>query len=162
MPEHICVRKVLSLQESGIFTDHSVVCFEFCASTKAQHKVNRTVYNYRKGDFEGLRHAIKSINLCNLVWDSGNINLDWTEWKNAFMSAVSDYIPTKKIKGRNTPPWITGEIIHILQKKETAWLKLRKSTANKQPHKKYKELRRKAKALIQESREHYFGSPRSM
>jgi len=158
VPDHVHVREVLSPQESGVFTDHGVVCFEFRASAKAQHKVNRMVYDYRKGDFEGLRRALESINLCNLVQDSGNINLDWTEWKDAFMSAVSDYIPTKKIKGRNTPPWITGEIIHILRKKETARLKLRKSTANEQQHQKYKELRKKAKALIQESREHYFGS----
>jgi len=49
-------------------------------------------------------------------------------------------------------------MIHILRKKETAQLKLRKSTANEQQHQKYKELQKKAKALIQESREHYFGS----
>ena len=100
MPEHVCVREVLSPQEPGVFTDHGVVCFEFRASTNAQHKVNRTVYDYRKGDFEGLRRALKSINICNLVRDSGNINLVWAEWKHVFMSAVSEYIATKKIKGR--------------------------------------------------------------
>ena len=158
VPDHVRVCEVLSPQDSGVFTDHGVVCFEFRASTKAQHKVNRTVYDYRRGDFEGLRRALESINLCNLVRDSENIDLAWTEWKDVFMSAVSDYIPTRKIKGRNTPPWISGEIIHILRKKETARLKLRKPTASEQQRQKYKELRKKAKIMIQESRENYFGS----
>ena len=158
VPDHVRVCEVLSPQDSGVFTDHGVVCFEFRASTKAQHKVNRTVYDYGRGDFEGLRRALESINLCNLVRDSENIDLDWTEWKDVFMSAVSDYIPARKIKGRNTPPWISGEIIHILRKKETARLKLRKPTASEQQRQKYKELRKKAKIMIQESRENYFGS----
>ena len=73
------------------------------------------------------------------------------------MSAVSDFIPTTKIKGKNTPPWITSEIIHALWKKEAARSKLKKSPTDHQQQK-YRELRAKAKALICESRENYFSS----
>ena len=73
------------------------------------------------------------------------------------MSAVSDFIPTKKIKGKNTPPWITSEIIHALRKKEAACSKLKKSPTDHQ-RQKYRELRTKAKILIRESREIYFSS----
>ena len=75
------------------------------------------------------------------------------------MSAVSDFIPTKKIKGKNTPPWITSEIIHALRKKEAACSKLKKSATDHQ-RQKYRELRTKAKILIHvcESREIYFSS----
>ena len=65
-------------------------------------------------------------------------------WIHAFMSAVSDFIPTKKIKGKNSLPWITREIIHTLP------------TDSQQP--KYRELRAKAKTLISEGREIYFSS----
>lgn len=40
------VHKVLSPKESDVFTDHGMVSFEFYASTKATHRVKRTVYDY--------------------------------------------------------------------------------------------------------------------
>ena len=101
--------------------------------------------------------ALGALNLCNLIQDSDDINMDWTYWKDTFMSAVSDFIQTKKIKGKNTPPWITSDIIHALRKKEAARSKLKKSTTQLQRHK-YRELCTKAKTLIRESREIYFGS----
>ena len=90
------------------------------------------MYDDRNGDFVGLREALEALILCNLIQDSDDINLDWTYWKDAFMSAVSDFIPTKKIKGKNTPPWITSEIIHALRKKESARSKRKKSPTDHQ------------------------------
>ena len=116
MLDHIRVCEVLSPQESGVFTDHGVVSFEFCISSKALHKVNRTVYENRRGDFDVLRRVLESLDLCNLVQDSEDINLDWIQWKDTFMSPVSHFIPTKTVKGKNSPPWIMGEIIPILWK----------------------------------------------
>ena len=60
------------------------------------------MYDYRNGDFEGLRRAHEALNSRNLIQDSDEINLDWTYWKDAFMSTVSDFIPSKKIKGKKT------------------------------------------------------------
>ena len=73
------------------------------------------------------------------------------------MSAVSDFIPTKKIKGKNTTPWNTSETIHALRKKEAARSKLKTAPTDHQQHR-YRELRSKAKTLIRESREIYFSS----
>ena len=131
--------------------------FEFHASTKATNKIKRTVYDYRNGDFDGLWGALETLNLCSLIQDSDDINLDWTYLKDAFLSAVSDFIPTKKIKRKNTPPWITSDIIHALRKKEAARSKLKKSPTDHQQQK-YHELRAKAKTLIRESREIYSSS----
>ena len=46
------------------------------------------------------------------------------------MAGVSDFIPTKKIKGKNSPPWINGEIIYAIKKKEAARRRLKKSPSN--------------------------------
>ena len=63
VPDQVCVRDVLSRKDSGIMTDHGAVCFEFRASTKSRHKMNRTVYYYRRGDFDGLRCiTVKGLN----------------------------------------------------------------------------------------------------
>ena len=63
----------------------------------------------------------------------------------------------KRSRKKNTPPWITTEIIHALRKKEAARSKLKKSPTDHQ-RQKYRELRTKAKILIRESREIYFSS----
>ena len=115
------------------------------------------MYDYHSGDFDGLRGALEALNLCNLSQDSDDINSDWTFWKDAFINAVSDFIPTKKIKRKNTPPWITNEVIHALRKKEAARSKLKKSPTDHQEQK-YRGLRAKAKTLIRESSEIYFSS----
>ena len=65
--------------------------------------MKRTEYDYRNGDFDRLRGALEALNLFNLIQGSDDINLDWTFSKDAFMSAVSDFIPTKKFKGKNAP-----------------------------------------------------------
>ena len=78
VPDRVCMLEVLSPKESDVFTDHGTVSFEFDASTKATNKIKRTVYEYRNGDFAGLRGALEALNLCNLIQDSDDINLDWT------------------------------------------------------------------------------------
>ena len=65
------------------------------------------MYNYKKGDFNGLRSAIEAIDLSNAIHQD-DVNTSWLEWKDTFLAAVEDYIPTKRIKGRNSPPWING------------------------------------------------------
>ena len=65
------------------------------------------------------------------------------------MSTVSDFIPTKKFKGKNArlPSW----------KNEATRSKLKKSPTDHQQQK-YRELRAKARTRIRESREIYFSS----
>ena len=115
------------------------------------------MFDYRRGDFDGLRSALQSLDLSILIQDDGDINNDWLQWKDAFLSAVADYIPTKKIKGKNSPPWITGDIIHSLRKKEAIRQKLKKSPTS-HLREKFKELRTKVKHMIRESRASYFDS----
>ena len=55
VPDRVSVREMLSPKESDVFTDHGTVSFEIHASTKATHKIKRTVYDYLNGDFDGLR-----------------------------------------------------------------------------------------------------------
>lgn len=85
----------------------------------------RSVYDYRRGDFEGLRSALQSVNLSNVVQDNNTINQDWTLWKDTFLAAVADFIPLKTLRKRNGPPWLTGDILHLLRKKESVRKKLK-------------------------------------
>ena len=117
---------VLSRAESGLFTDHSTIVFDLKTSIKAPPKVERVILDYRRGDFDGLRAALDAINL-TCAFQPDDINSSWLLWKDMFLAAVHDHIPSKKIKGRNSPPWMNGDIIYALRKKEAVRRKLRKS-----------------------------------
>ena len=49
---------VLSPAESGLFTYHGTIVFQLEISKKTGPKQARTVYNYKKGDFDGLRSVL--------------------------------------------------------------------------------------------------------
>ena len=69
-----------------------------------------------KGDFEGLRTALSAINLSSIIAND-DINTDWHQWKDTFLVAVSDYIQTKRFKGRNSIPWRSGAILNLIKKR---------------------------------------------
>jgi hypothetical protein len=111
VPELVTVSEVLRSETTEIMTDHSTVLYEFSENIKARPKVERYVCNYNAGDFGGLRCALNAINLMSLVEHAIDIDIAWQQWKDAFLTAVSHYIPMKKIKGRNPAPWVNGTFL---------------------------------------------------
>ena len=77
VPDRVGVREMLSPKESDVFTDHGTVSFEFHASTKATHKIKRTVYDYRNGDFDGLRGALEALNSDAILFKTATTST-WT------------------------------------------------------------------------------------
>ena len=70
------------------------------------------MYDYIRGDFDGLRSSLRDANLANFVSnDDVNINVDWHNWKDALLEAVKDHILKKKLKKRDPVPWKNGPII---------------------------------------------------
>ena len=93
----------MSSKDATDFTDHSDIIFQFHAFIKVPPKPLRFVYDYAKGDFEGLR-ALSAINLSSIIAND-DINTDWHQWKDTFLAVVSDYVQTKRFKGGNPIPW---------------------------------------------------------
>ena len=110
--------------KAGLFADHLTVFFEFYTSVKASVKTHRSVYDYAKGNSDGLRNALRSDNLTSMVGE-GDLESCWQTWKDLFLAAVIDNIPTKRLRGQNPLPWLTGAVINLIKKKETARRKLK-------------------------------------
>ncbi|CAB3991977.1 Hypothetical predicted protein, partial [Paramuricea clavata] len=73
--------------------------------------------------FDGLRKRLIDINICSLVTNNGtesSVDDDWSTWKDAVMSAVHEFIPSKYVDPRRSLPWITPTILHQIRKKVTA------------------------------------------
>jgi hypothetical protein len=157
LPDQIENISKLKPMDSGLFTDHDTILFNLKTSIKAAPKPNRTVFDYRRGNMDGLRSALALTDFSKIIDSGEDINNCWEQRKNTFLSVVRNHIPTKKIKGRNSPPWTNGSIIHEIRKKEAVRQKLRSSPSDAL-RAKPKELRTKVKKMVRESRERFYNS----
>ncbi|CAB4008436.1 Hypothetical predicted protein, partial [Paramuricea clavata] len=89
-------------------TDHNIIEFEVQHSFRRANPVTRTVFDYRRGNFDELRSYL-TCKPCETI-SSDDINECWSQWKEWFLNAVQKYIPVKNFKDKNSPPWIDGEI----------------------------------------------------
>ncbi len=149
----------LNPADSGLFTDHAVIVFDLKTSCKAGARLNRTVLDFRRGDLNGLCAALQAFDFSTFIQADSDINLDWLYWKNSFLDhdTVKKFIPSKKIKGRNSPPWLNGEIIHAMRQKEAIRRKVKMSPTNALKAK-FSELRAKVKKMVNSSRKNFFSS----
>jgi hypothetical protein len=150
------VTEVLSSERTGIFTDHSAIVFEINSFVKAPLKTSRSVFDYANGDFEGLRNSLNAINLSSFISEGDNdIDRDWQQWKDVFLAAVNDSIPSKKLMGRNPLPWINGTILNMIRRKNTLRQKLRSRPTECLKYK-FRCMRTEVKKSLKEARESYF------
>ena len=67
VPDHVSLTQIMSPEETFVFTDHHTISFEFSAFLKKPRKSIRTVYDYARGDIEGLYAALREKNLCSTI-----------------------------------------------------------------------------------------------
>ena len=96
IPNKVNVCEILKPSESEISTDHNAIIFDLKTESIPLSRVTKTVFDYSWADFEGLHARLK---IGQKITDDSNINNDWSEWKNAFLEAVNDFVPTKRVKG---------------------------------------------------------------
>ena len=150
--ELVTVSEILSPEKSELITDHCTILYEFSEHVKARRRIERFVYNYSAGDFEGLRKALHELDLTTLVERTNDINIAREDWKNAFTTIVSHYIPKRIIKGRNPAPWIDGSILTAIRKKESAPKKMKSSTISTPLRQQFKIFHSKVKYMLREGR----------
>ena len=151
VPSRVNVTDILSPKDTGVHTDHSVIIFQFDAFIKGPPKPLRFVYDYAKGDFEGLRTALSTISLSSII-ASDDIITDWHQWRDSFLAAVSDYIQTKRLKGRNPMSRMSGAILNLIKKKESIRQNLKLSPSS-HLREKLKNLRKTVKRMLRNSRD---------
>ena len=122
MIEHV---STLTPEESTFPSDHYLVNFSIWLKFKRARRVQRKAYNYKRADFQDLHRLLQNATLDIPLSDS--INISWSRWKDLFLAAVEKCIPVKVIKDTNSPPWIDGEIRHLMRKKYRALKKYRKT-----------------------------------
>ena len=159
IPDRIKVSEVVKPSDTEISTDHSVIVFNLSLSCNPIPKIKRTVFDYRRANFDGPRSHIHSLNVTGLISDDGDINQDWCSWKNTFLAAVSDFVLTKKLQPQNHLPWMNGEIFHNIKTKNSIRMRMKRSRLPSQNFKdRFRDIRKKIKQMLCESRLNYINS----
>ena len=83
------------------------------------------VFDYNKTDFSALQRCLSEAHL--KIPFTNNMDKCCEQWKDAFLSVVTSFVPTKLVKYNNSPPWIDGEDRHLIRKKYTALRQYRKN-----------------------------------
>ena len=114
----------LSHPEScGFPTDHYIVELEIHLKFKRATPVKRQVFDYKNGNFDGLRNFLTQFPIS--IVPTNNIDDCWQQWKYAFLTAVKKYVPMKTVKNTNTPPWVDKEVRILISRKYKALKKYR-------------------------------------
>ena len=108
------VRDVSTFLPECFPTDHYVVEFDIQLKFNRAKPVKHQVFDYRNGKFDEL-HNFLTRNTINIA-PTNDIDNDWQDWKETFLTAVRKYIPIKTVKDTNSPPWIDREEILCFKK----------------------------------------------
>ena len=138
-------------------TDHIPLTFNIILRIPRLTKQSRYVYNFRKTDFEIFNKKLRDANLTDLISTNLTVKQDFENWYFKLMSLVDEFVPKVKIRDINSPPWIDGQVIHLLRKKNDARNKAKK-TSSDYYHKKFCALRRECKSLINNNYNDYINS----
>ena len=146
IPDKINIIEVLKPTDVGIFTDHSLIMFDLIIACKPLPKVKRSVFNYRQADFDGLRAHLQSLNLKEKVSEHGDIN----------KAVVKQFVPTVNLKGRKHLPWMSSTIMHLIRKKNTLRMRIKRSSSpSDYLRNKFKHLRSTVKKILRDGRLKY-------
>ena len=109
-------------------------------------------YDFKNGNFDSLRDSLTRLPF--EVAASADVNEHWSNWKDLFLTAVKEHIPIKTVGDKNSPPWIDGEVRHLIRKKYAA---LKKFRLNKSPERKLKlrKLSQNIKYLLRSKHRQY-------
>ncbi|XP_028399956.1 uncharacterized protein LOC114523279 [Dendronephthya gigantea] len=156
-PEHVINLDILPPNETQFRTDHSLLVFDFTVKPQLLAKTSRMVYSYKNADFLALRDTLRNTTFDDPVDGVSGIDLAWQRWYDLFTSAVDRHVPKRKIRG-GSPPWIDGEVMHLLRQKKTARRKALSRGKDSSCWEKFRHLRRLVKSTIRKKHSIYIQS----
>lgn len=122
LPERLSVIE----EYPGVFdTDHTLLQFKVLTKVKQKPSMRKTVFSYKKGNYERMRQAVRAAHLCDVVRNCNSLDRAWEVWLNSVNAIVIDCVPRVVIKDYTTPPWIDSGVRHARNIKHTAWKKAR-------------------------------------
>ena len=136
--------------------DHDAVTVQLDTTVKYGRKKPRIVYQYNKGDMDGLRKDLESFKDTFLQSNpkEKDINSNWESLKTEVFRTMKKNIPHKRISSWQHVPWMKITIKRLIRKKKRLWKKAKKT--NKEEHwQEFKDTRKAVKHRMKKSYDDY-------
>jgi hypothetical protein len=142
-------------------SDHHIVYAEISISIHRKRPVPRVIPLYHKANWTGLREAVKEsavrIQEMSTREDASCQGL-WDCFKSELLSSVQEFVPHRKTSSnKNHQPWITPEIRLLMNRRDRAYRKWKKSGSQKL-HEEVKKRRRIAQRQTRRAYWNYVNS----
>ena len=122
--------------------DHEALKFSLCLDPPSQPKTNRVLFNFKAADFDHFRDILGIV-----PWqlsESDDVDVWWTQWKDLFLAAAYDTIPSVKWKHHKMKGWLSYDTIKLIKKKRSLYRKLQQNPDLRPKYNKLRNLVRKA------------------
>jgi hypothetical protein len=100
-------------------SDHEIVITNINIWAQRQHRPARTVYQYKKGNMDGMRMDMNEFSdkFCEQDQRTKDTETIWNEFKDALVKSADKHIPRKKITSRWNLPWMTPSVRRLCRLK---------------------------------------------
>ena len=128
-------------------SDHAVLYFDLNTQQPRMPKNKRTVFNYKRADFDQLIDTVVSGPILDLLSQATDVNDLWYIWQGFINDAVESCVPKITFCNSNDPPWSDSEARHLINRKNSAW-RAAKKKGGERLWAKYRALRNEVKVTL--------------
>ena len=129
-------------------SDHCMVDFQLVTKSNTEDWKEKS-FQYRKGDYESMRHFITNCDWSYLYEENCDIDECWKIFKTNIEKSIELYVPTNDRKTRSNKPMYWNKDISIARKNRVQWWKVYRRTQLQEDYNKYKQSLNRANKLSQ-------------
>ena len=95
-------------------SDHYLITFKTSFGHNTTQSTIRVVFDFARGDFDGLNHYLSNCNYSSL-YTCTNADEIWGLLKHYIVTGMNLFIPTVRLRARQFPAWFTPQLRHLLK-----------------------------------------------
>ena len=109
----------VSVSEGFLHSDRLSISFRISTRPTCTRVMPKEILDFKKADMK-LNELKKTLSYIswNVAMLDDNINMNVIKWEDLFWAAVNEFVPRKRVRDKQTPPWI--EVKALCRKKDKA------------------------------------------
>ena len=133
-------------------SDHEIVECNISTHIQPNHKQPRTIYRYDRVDMDGVKRDTQMFRDCYLNGNQSqrSVNENYDLIKKHLSQILVNNVPSKRISGRHTNPWVTDKIRRLINQRRNMYNKIKSQGEKPRENKKYLDFDKFVKNSIDE------------